>query len=91
MHVIPLNVYNENGSISNNIDTILHTWNSEFKGLFNKPDNVQFNNEFFEECINLKKEKDVKMENDNYVHNPELNFQITMNDIALCRYNLHLN
>ncbi len=42
MNTIPLKVYNENGSISTNIDTVLHTWKDEFKALFNKPDNIQF-------------------------------------------------
>ncbi len=51
MNAIPLKVYNENGCVNTNIDKVLHTWKEEFKALFNKTDNIQYDNEFFEECI----------------------------------------
>ncbi len=40
MNAIPLKFYNKNGSISTKIDRALHTRHYEFKGLFNKPDNI---------------------------------------------------
>ncbi len=62
INTIPIKVYNENDSISTNINTVLFTWKGEFKALFNNPDNIQFDNAFFEECINANREKEVAME-----------------------------
>ncbi len=51
--------------------------------MFNKPDDIQFDNEFFEQCINANRGKEMEMENHKYIPNPEINFPITMNEIEI--------
>ena len=54
---IPLKVYNANGDIVNEHNTVLESWKNDFSGLYNIPEgtNTCFDNEFYH---NLKTELD---------------------------------
>ncbi len=74
---IPLKVYNEEGQLKDNIERVLDNWHQDFKTLLNRPGDVGFDDNFYNECIQEKYD----LEQNNLVITPELNVPITLEEI----------
>ncbi len=51
---IPLKVYNEEGQLTDNIESVLDNWHQDFKTLLNRPGDVGFNDNFYNQSIQEK-------------------------------------
>ncbi len=74
---IPFKVYNDAGQLVSDIDTVLNTWKTSFHGLLNRPESVDFDDDFYNECMQQK----IEMEQDDHDINPDLNAPITLAEI----------
>ncbi len=76
---IPLKVYNEDEQLTDNIESILDNWHQDFKTLLNRPGDVGFDDNFYNECIQEK----VDLEQNNIDINREMNVPITLEEIQI--------
>jgi hypothetical protein len=77
-HNIPLSVYDENGTIDENINHVLNKWKDDFHSLLNPNlDDAQFNAQFYNESL----QRVLELEENSVDLHPNLNENFTIEEV----------
>ena len=80
-----MEIINEKNEVSKNTNEILLKWQSDFKHLYNLTENAdKFDDEFLEECKNLKTHLENNMLDPLFEHNIFLNRDLSIEEIKNC-------
>ncbi len=71
-NTVPMKVYSENGDLTSDIGKVLNKYKQKFSSLLNNQDNYMFNEDFYNEGINRKIDKEKNMQEYNYTPNNSL-------------------
>ncbi len=77
---IPQEVYDDDGNIKSDIDSVLDKWKTEYEKLY-KTDGTQFDNEFYNQIIELLRNAENRMNDPLYTSNVTLNKNISADEI----------
>ena len=77
---IPVEIYDEDGSLNGSIDKVKEKWNSEFGKIYAGPDK-DFDIEFYNSCLIDKMVYEESMKDPLYVENPALNQNFTLAEV----------
>ena len=73
---VPMEVYDNDGSIIYDTDAVLDRWKTDFEGLYNIPEGVHsFDNAFFQHAIHSKLQLEREFENDNVFLNRDISIE----------------
>ena len=81
---IPMKVYDDNNILVTDLDKVLESWQSQFQGLYNKPESEndpKDTNDFYNNILSKKRFREAEMEQPNYVQNPELNRPLSFDEL----------
>ncbi len=77
---IPQEVYDDNGNVCYDFDSVLQKWKTEYEKLY-KPESDQFDNNFYEQILHLLHIAEDRMSDPLYQDNHELNRNITLKEV----------
>ncbi len=77
---IPQEVYDDDGNIKTDIDSVLTKWKTEYEKLY-KTDPTQFNTEFYSQIMELLRNAENRMDDPLYTPNSTLNRNISADEI----------
>ncbi len=77
---IPLEVYDSDGNISYDKDTVLKTWENEYKNLLNSNDGI-FDDDFLADIQSTKAHLEQNMQDPLYTQNTDLNKTIDLDEV----------
>ena len=78
---IPMEVYNENGEILTDEQSVLNCWKTDFETIYNNDSFDSFNSEFQREALSHKRLLEDRMLDPLYESNAELNRNISFSEI----------
>lgn len=78
---IPLEVYNQDGDVCNDVDTVLRKWKSEYSNLLINNGDPEFDEQFYRQCIVDKDVLEFNMSKEDYLSNIVLNRTIEMSEL----------
>ncbi len=81
-NTIPQEVYDENGDLVTDFDSVLKTWKEEYEKLY-KPTCESFDNNFYMHILELLRNAENRMSDPLYIDNPDLNGNITKQEVDL--------
>ena len=74
-------VYDENGNIKCDLDSVLHKWKVEFENLY-KSESDSFDDNFYTEIKSLLRTRELNMNDPLYVSNAVLNRSLTLDEVS---------
>jgi hypothetical protein len=80
---VPMKVYDVNGLVSDDINTVLDKWKHEFSSLYNfePTPNDEFDYEFLSQCKHRKNIREEEMLKEEYECNPDINADFSYDEI----------
>ncbi len=76
---IPQEVYDDEGNVKTDIDSVLSKWKAEYERLY-KSDGTQFDNAFYNQILQLLKNAENRMPDPLYTSNTTLNKNISADE-----------
>ena len=78
----PMGVYTDDGNITTDKFEVLNKWKNDFGQLLNPENQWENNDQFYEQVLHEKHKFETSMEQPDYVENPDINFEIKIDEVV---------